>query len=31
MKSSVLVAGFAALSLAACSTVNPYTNETQFS
>ena len=31
MKSSVLVAGLAALSLAACSTVNPYTNETQLS
>jgi outer membrane protein OmpA-like peptidoglycan-associated protein len=31
MKSSVLVAGIAALSLAACSTVNPYTNQTQLS
>jgi outer membrane protein OmpA-like peptidoglycan-associated protein len=31
MKSSVFVAGLAALSLAACSTVNPYTNETQLS
>jgi outer membrane protein OmpA-like peptidoglycan-associated protein len=31
MKSSVLVAGVAALSLAACSTVNPYTNQTQLS
>ena len=31
MKSSVLVAGLAALSLAACSTVNPYTNQTQLS
>jgi outer membrane protein OmpA-like peptidoglycan-associated protein len=31
MKSSVLVAGLAALSLAACSTVNPYTNQPQLS
>jgi outer membrane protein OmpA-like peptidoglycan-associated protein len=31
MKSSVLVAGLAALSLAACSTVNPYTNQSQVS
>jgi len=31
MKSSVLVAGLAALSLAACSTVNPYTNQQQLS
>jgi outer membrane protein OmpA-like peptidoglycan-associated protein len=31
MKSSVLVAGFAALSLAACSTINPYTNQPQLS
>jgi outer membrane protein OmpA-like peptidoglycan-associated protein len=31
MKSNVLVAGLAALSLAACSTVNPYTNEQQLS
>ena len=31
MKSSVIVAGLAALSLAACSTVNPYTNEQQMS
>lgn len=31
MKSSVLVAGLAALSLAACSTVNPYTNTPQLS
>ena len=31
MKSNVFVAGLAALSLAACSTVNPYTNEQQLS
>ena len=31
MKSNVLVAGFAALSLAACSTVNPYTGQQQLS
>ena len=31
MKSSVLVAGFAALSLAACSTINPYTGQSQLS
>ena len=31
MKSNVLVAGIAALSLAACSTTNPYTNESQLS
>ena len=31
MKSSVLVAGFAALSLAACSTINPYTGDQQLS
>ena len=31
MKSNVLIAGLAALSLAACSTTNPYTNEQQLS
>ena len=31
MKSSVLVAGIAALSLAACSTINPYTGDKQLS
>ncbi|MEO6014545.1 MAG: OmpA family protein [Devosia sp.] len=31
MKSSVLVAGLAALSLAACSTINPYTGDQQLS
>jgi outer membrane protein OmpA-like peptidoglycan-associated protein len=31
MKSNVFVAGLAALSLAACSTVNPYTNQPQLS
>jgi outer membrane protein OmpA-like peptidoglycan-associated protein len=31
MKSSVLVAGLAALSLAACSTINPFTNQPQLS